>query len=303
VETAVLGVFTAKIFLSALIIGIFLGTVYAIVALGMVAAYRINRVVNLAQAGTAVFGATIYWWMTNIWGAPVIVSLFGGVLAAGAVGALLGIANLHTSHWPRGFVMILTLTATLLLFAVSDNILPPQTVSPASPFGEDGFNVALTYVSYHQIGTFLTCLGVTLAASWTVRKSRAGMYVRAIYDDAAGASTVGVPTSYFVVGVWAFGGALAGLAGILVSPRTTLDSVLLLFVTVYALAGAILGGLESFAIAFAGSMILGISQGIIGGVFAGSLGPGLENLSAVALMAAGVFYAGVKRRDLAHIQT
>src|SRR3546814_2762294 len=48
---------------------------------------------------------------------------------------------------------------------------------------------------------------------------------------------------------------------------------------------------------------LPISQGIIGGVFAGSLGPGLENLSAVVLMAGGVFYAGIKRRDLAHIQT
>jgi branched-chain amino acid transport system permease protein len=303
VETMVLGVVTAKIFVSALIIGVFLGTVYAIVGLGMVAAFRINRVVNLAQAGTAVFGATVYWWMTNIWGAPVIVSLFLGILAGGAVGALLGLANLKMTAWPRGFVMIFTLTVTLLLFAWSDSILPPQTVSPDSPFGEDGFNVALTYVSYHQIGTFLTCIAVTLGATFIMRKTKAGMYVRAIYDDADGASTVGVPISYFVVGVWAVGGALAGLAGILVSPRTTLDSVLLLFVTVYALAGAILGGLESFAIAFVGSMILGVSQGIIGGVFAGSLGPGLENLSAVVLMAGGVFYAGIKRRDLAHIQT
>ena len=53
-----------------------------------------------------------------------------------------------------------------------------------------------------------------------------------------------------VVGVWAVAGALAALAGILVSPRTTLDPYLILFVTIWALAGSILGGLESFGIAF-----------------------------------------------------
>src|SRR5581483_3566006 len=69
--------------LSALIIGVFLGTVYALMALGMVASYRISRVVNLGQAGIAALGATVYWWMTATWGAPVVAALAGGVLASG----------------------------------------------------------------------------------------------------------------------------------------------------------------------------------------------------------------------------
>jgi len=56
------------------IIGIFTGTIYAMMALGIVASFRINRVVNLGIPGIAVFGATIYFQMSNVWGAPVLVS-------------------------------------------------------------------------------------------------------------------------------------------------------------------------------------------------------------------------------------
>ena len=291
---------TASVFESAVIIGIFTGTIYAMMALGIVASFRINRVVNLGIPGLAVFGATIYFQMSNVWGAPVLVSLLGGVLVGAAFGALLGLCNLKMTQWPRGFVMIFTLTVSLFLFGWSDKILPPIQISPASPFGDSGgFKVALTFVSNHQIGTFITCILVTLLMG---TKTRIGVYVRAIYDDGDSAATLGIPLGYFVVGVWAVAGALAALAGILVSPRTTLDPYLILFVTIWALAGSILGGLESFGVAFVGSILVGLSQGILGGGII-HLGPGLENLGAIAVVAVAVFYAGVKRRDLAHIQT
>jgi len=293
----------ADVFESAVIIGIFTGTIYAMMALGIVASFRINRVVNLGIPGMAVFGATIYFQMSNVWGAPVIVALVGGVAVGAIIGALLGLCNLKMTQWPRGFVMIFTLTVTLFLFGWSDKILPPIQISPASPFGDSGgFKVALTFVSNHQIGTFITAIVVTLLMGFVVSKTRIGIYVRAIYDDGDSAATLGIPLGYFVVGVWAVAGALAALAGILVSPRTTLDPYLILFVSIWALAGSILGGLESFGVAFVGSILVGLSQGILGGGII-HLGPGLENLGAIAVVAVAVFYAGVKRRDLAHIQT
>lgn len=295
---------TAAVFESAVILGIFLGTVYALMALGIVASFRINRVVNLGIPGIAVFAATMYFQMSSVWGAPVIIALVAAVIIGAGLGALLGLCNLKMTEWPRGFVMIFTLTVTLFLFGWSDKILPPVQVAPASPFGDSGgFNVALTFVSNHQIGTFLTCILVTMLMAWSVTKSRVGIYVRAIYDDGDSAATLGIPLSYFVVGVWAVAGALAGLAGILVSPRVTLDPYLILFVSIWALAGSILGGLESFGVAFAGSMLVGLSQQLIGAGVFGRPGPGLENLGAILVVAVAVFYAGIKRRDLAHIQT
>jgi branched-subunit amino acid ABC-type transport system permease component len=288
---------------SSLIIGIFTGTIYALMALGMVASFRINRVVNLGIPGLAVFGATVYFRVSTVWGAPIIVALLGGIIVGAAFGAVLGLCSLKMSSWPRGIVMIFTLTATLFLFGWSDRLLPASIVSPQSLFGSGGFRFSLTFVSNHQIGTFLATVAITVLGAWVVSRTRAGLYVRAIYDDGDSAATLGIPTGFFVVGVWAVAGALAALAGILISPRVTLDPLLLLFVSIWALAGSILGGLESFGVGFVGSLLVGVSQGVLGAGVFGHLGPGVENLGAVAVVAAAVFYAGTKRRDLAHIQT
>ena len=152
------------LFVSALIIGVFLGTIYGLMAFGMVASYRISRVVNLGQAGVAALGATVYYWMTAQWGAPVIVSLFAAIAVAALVGGFMGWCNLLMADWPKGFVMIFTLCVTLLLFAYVDHILPPTTIAPVSPFGSSGFNFALTFVAAHQIGTFAVTLATVAAA-------------------------------------------------------------------------------------------------------------------------------------------
>ncbi len=128
------------LFISALIIGVFLGTIYGLMAFGMVASYRISRVINLGQAGIAALGATVFFSMTSDWGLPMIVSLVAAILAGVVVGGGLGYANLLMSEWPKGFVMIFTLCVTLMLFALVDRMLPARPVSPMSPFGTGGFN-------------------------------------------------------------------------------------------------------------------------------------------------------------------
>ena len=49
--------------------------------------------------------------------------------------------------------------------------------------------------------------------------------------------------------------------------------------------------------------ILGVSEGVLGGMYSRYLPPGTENLAAVLIMAVAVMYAGTKRRHLAHLQT
>lgn len=291
------------LFVSALIIGVTLGTIYGLMAFGVVACYRISRVVNFGQAGVAALSASLYWWAATIWGAPLIVSLFGAILVSAGCGAVLGYFNLRMTNVPKGLVMIFTLTISLLLFALVDLILPSYNASPPSIFGSSGFNVALTYVTWDQIGSLVTSILAVVVTTWLLRRTSFGLFVRAIYDDPDGAATVGVPLAAYIVGVWAIAGAMAGLGGILVSTRTGLDSPLLLFVMVWGLAGAVLGGLESFVLAFVGGMVLGVAEGVIGGMLSSDLGPGLENVTAIVIMAGGVLYAGTKRRHLAHLQT
>jgi branched-chain amino acid transport system permease protein len=297
------------VFISALALGVFKGTIYAMMALGLVASFRINRVVNLGIPGLAVIGATAYFQMSTVWGAPLVVALLFGLAAGAFFGAILGYFSLKTVQWARGFVMICTLTGTLLLFGWSDKILPPTQVSPERLFGESGFFIQLAFIQWHQVATLAVLVIVAILATFTIQKTRAGVYVRAIYDDPDSAATLGVPIGYFVVGVYSIAGALAALAGILAAPIVTLDSFLFLTVAIWALAGAIVGGLESFGIGLLGSVAIGVSQGLLGSGLFNDWGPfpqditRYESTGAILIVAVGVLYAGIKRRDLAHIQT
>lgn len=291
------------LFVSALIIGVTLGTIYGLMAFGMVASYRISGVVNLGQAGIAAISAAVYWWLETVWGGPRALAVPAAIALGGVLGSLLGRIVLRVQSWPKGLVMILTLGFTLLLFALADLVLPLNNPSGAPVFGTRGFGVAFTYVTADQIGSFVTCLLVAAITTWALRRTRFGLFVRVIYDDPQTAATMGIPLTRYVNRVWAIAGCMAGLAGILVSTRTTLETPLLLFVMVWGLAGAVLGGLESFGLAFAGGLVLGTADGLLGGMLAGDLGPGLENLFAILITAAGVLYAGRRRRHLAHLQT
>jgi len=291
------------LFISALIVGVSLGTIYGLMAFGMVASYRISKVVNLGQAGIAAWCASAYWWMTQVWGAPIVVGLLGALLAGAVLGGAMGFAVLRMKEWPKGLIMIVSLAATLLLFSLGDRLLPTYNPQTPSPFGEGGFAVLLTFVSWHEVGTFAVCVGFALLMTLVMRRTRFGLFVRAIYDDQDGAATVGIPLTTAVIGVWAASGVLAAVAGCLATNKTTLDTGLLLFVMVWGLAGAVLGGMESFALGFIGGLVLGIAEGVVGGTFGGQLPPGVENLSAIVIMAVGVVYAGTKRRHLAELQT
>ena len=305
-----LAVFTMDVFISALVIGVLVkGTLYAMMALGLVASFRINRVVNLGIPGLAVIGATAYFQMSTVWGAPLVVALLFGLATGGFFGAILGFFSLKTVHWARGFVMICTLTMSLLLFGWCDTILPPTQVSPERLFGRSGFQIRLAYVEYHQLASLGVLLVVSALATYTIKKTQAGVYLRAIYDDPDSAATLGVPIGYFVVGVYAIAGGLAALAGILAAPLVTLDSYLFLTVAIWALAGAIVGGLESFGVGLLGSIAIGVSQSMLGSGLFNDWGPFPEDITryestgAILIVAVGVLYAGIKRRDLAHIQT
>ncbi len=291
------------LFVSALILGVTLGTIYGLMAFGMVASYRISGVVNLGQAGIAALSAAVYWWMEAVAGTPRPVAVPAAILLGAVLGAALGQVTLRLSSWPKGLVMILTLAITLMLFAAADLVLPLNNPAGSPVFGSRGFDFALTYVTADQIGSLATCVVVVVVTTWVLRRTRFGLFVRVIYDDPNTAATMGIPLSAYIVRVWAISGGMAGLAGILVSTRTTLATPLLLFVMVWGLAGAVLGGLESFALAFAGGLLLGIAEDLLGAELAGSLGPGLENLTAILIMATGVLYAGLRRRHLAHLQS
>jgi branched-subunit amino acid ABC-type transport system permease component len=138
-------------------------------------------------------GRSMYWWMDTVERVPRVASVPIALLVGGVLGAALGRVTLWLTSWPKGLVMILTLVATLLLYAGADPFLPGWNPEGATVFGNGGFDVALVHVSADQIGSLSSCLVVVIGTTWVLRRTRFGLHVRVIYDEPDTAATMGIP--------------------------------------------------------------------------------------------------------------
>lgn len=254
--------------------GIFLGAMYAVLALPMVLTFRVNRVVGFVHAGIATAAGFIYWFLVND---PTFTSGVGtggsafltkfwpkgwGVLMAVILGVLLGavfgaIVTGRMATWPRTTVTVCSLGMMLLLAGLVGTIWKSAFEIVKSPFG-DGTEEILEYqASHHEIATISILVLAVAILAVVISRTKLGVQLRAISDDVEGAEMVGIPVRRVSMGVWCVAGGMAGLAGVLIVPRTRVGESIILFVLTRALAGAVLGGFESITLAIAGCLVFG----------------------------------------------
>lgn len=252
-----------------LVNGLASGTIYALVALGVVITYRISRVVNLAQGAVGVFSAFVFHYtLMGSLGLPVALAT---VLAIG-VGALLGAGVERFAVRPvRARGPLATLTATtgvlLLLSELTVQLWGPDNPTIASVFPDTLVRVGSTGVTVHQLATAATVLLLCVGLYLLLARTSLGQGIAAIAQDPGAARIVGLPVSRITTLTWALGGASAALAGLLYIHLNSLDQISLTFVLISSLVAAVLGGFNSLPLAGLGGLAVGLllslSQGYI----------------------------------------
>ena len=100
---------------------------------------------------------------------------------------------------------------------------------------------------------------------WVIRKTRAGLEMRAVVDRSELAGLRGVNAARTSGLAWILTMILAGLGGILITPLFQLNDMLFTLVVLGSLAAVALGGLRSIPIGFIGGLLLGIIQNLLAG--------------------------------------
>jgi branched-subunit amino acid ABC-type transport system permease component len=248
-------------FLGYVVAGLANGTIYALVALGVVVVYRISRVVNLAHGAMGVFAAFCFHYVfIQSWGAPVAVASLLALL----VGAGLGIGVERAFVGPvrrRGTLVTLVMTVgvLLLLTELTVQIWGPNTPPIASVFPDKAIKFGGTGVTAHQFATAGSVLLLGIGLYFLLNRTRYGTAIEAIAEDPGAARIVGLPVRRIVTATWAIGGASAALAGILYIHLNTLDQISLTFVLISSLVAAVLGGFNSLPLAVIGSLGVGVT--------------------------------------------
>lgn len=244
------------------------GTVYALVALGFVLAYKTSGVFNLAFGAQAYVSAVVFFKTRVEWEWGVVPSfLLSVVVLAPLLGVLLEfLVFRHLRTRPPVSGLVVAIGLTLALPAIVDVVLGYEPRGGQTPEGlaDRGNSVFYEVLGVYSFSrnelvamAFATAAVLFLAAVF--KFSAIGLQMRAVVESPRMTELNGIDANKVSAASWALSSFFAGLAGVLIAPRfSTLASGEFLNIVVIAIAAAAIGSLVSLPRAFAGGVGLGV---------------------------------------------
>lgn len=253
-------------FLQYVMNGLAAGSLYALVALGIVLLYRCSRVLNFAHGELATLGVFLaFSGLSRGW--PYPLALATGLAGAAVVsGALYWILVRPVRQGTALGVLITTLGCALFLSGLVVWAWGTDTKVFPFPLSETRvFRLGGVVVSELTAGSLAVALALVAGLSFVVQKTILGLAMRAVAQNPTAAQLLGVPTGRVLAATWAVAGALGAAAGMLLAPAVLLDPFMMLDPFLKGFAAAVLGGLESLPGAVVGGVVLGVAESLFAG--------------------------------------
>jgi len=266
--------------LQAIFSGLALGSVYALVALGFNITHNTTKTLNFGQGEFLVAGAFVaVSGVLLLSGKSVTGSLqmedvtlwrYGGsmlitVAVLGALGVLLyytavrpfvGLPGLAWVMSTIGFGIIIQNTA-LAIWGPSPMVLP-------SPLGDSVIRIAGAGILPQEVLVLVSSVVVMLLLDTVMRKTKIGKAVRAVAQSQNAATLMGINVSAVIVLAFVVSSSLAGLAGLLIAPITTVSVFMGVTLALKAFSAAIVGGLSNARGCMLGGFLLGLIEAMVG---------------------------------------
>jgi len=293
--------------ISAIIQGLASGTLYALVAVGLILVFKGSRVLNLAQGE---MGALSFIVLLAVWRAMGLVpadtretSVAAGVglmLATILATALMGIAvervimrRLVERPAVQGTIATLGLAIVLIYteLLLEPRLIPEGTSSYPIPapvaFGRGSVRVLDASLPAPLVAAFVATALLGFALFVFFNRTRFGLGVVAATSDNTVARILGIPVAKVYRFTWGVGGALSGLAASLAPGTLQADSIKpseMTFILIVALAAAVVGGLDNINGGIVGGLVIGVVIALAKYQFPG-LG-GVDNLAILLVVVA-----------------
>ena len=268
-------------FLSYVVHGLAVGCSFALLASGLIIIYRVTRVVNLAQGAFAVVAAFTTATLLEA-GLPHGVAELLALLAAACVGLLVGVITIGKRGTSPLSSLIATLGLAICGYAVEILIWGDQPRSFAGLEGSFAFGEVELPKQYGLI--VIATLVVFGLLEVFFERTYAGKAFSACASNPYAAKLVGISVVRTGLVGFALGGALGGVAGVLITPLSPLsyDSDVSLFVNGFA--AAIVAGLERPLLALGGGLVLGVAEALVAGYAKASYQTALALLLTLAIL-------------------
>ena len=252
-------------FISYLINGLSLGSVYAIIALGYTMVYGIAKMLNFAHGDVIMIGAYVTLMGMTKSGLSPIVSVLIAVVVCTALGMVIervAYKPLRNAASPLA-VLITAIGVSYLLQNVALLIFGANAQSFPSAVTWEGMSLAdgALNISGETIVTIVICVVIMVVLMTFIKKSKAGQAMRAVSEDKGAAQLMGINVNGTIALTFAIGSALAAIAGVLLcSAYPSLTPYTGAMPGIKAFVAAVFGGIGSIPGAFIGGILLGIIE-------------------------------------------
>ena len=279
-----------QLFLQALITGIMMGGIYALVALGWTLIYKCSGVLNLAMGELTLIGAyvslTLY-----LWGVPFILALLLTII----IGFILGLITERLFldkliGEPVLTVIMVTVGLSFFFRGIivfifgTDTVIFDPPVFPMKPIELGGIIVGQVY-----IWSFVAAIVLLLVFVAFFQYTRWGLSMQATADDEMAALSLGVSARFVYAIAWGIAFVAAGVGGTLLSNINGLN-ISVGYLGLLVLPAVVLGGLNSVPGAIVGGIIIGVLQNLSGTYLDRFFPGGVKEIAPFVFMVVILFY-------------
>ena len=250
-------------FLSYLISGISLGSVYAIIALGYTMVYGIAKMLNFAHGDVIMVGGYVSLLAMSSLGLPWWVGVLLAMAACTVLGVIIeGLAYKPLRAAPSLAVLITAIGVSYFLQNAAQ-LLWGASPKSYTPVVGGALSLGGLTISGISLLTIAMCVVIMVGLTLFTSKSKMGKAMRACSEDKGVAQLMGINVNRTISLTFAIGSALAAIAGVLLcSFNTSLMPTTGSMPGIKAFTAAVFGGIGSIPGAFLGGMLLGIIESL-----------------------------------------
>ena len=251
-------------FLSYLINGISLGSVYAIIALGYTMVYGIAKMLNFAHGDVIMIGCYVVFLAMNGQGWPPLVAVVLSVIVCTVLGIVIEKIAYKPLRRATPLAVLITAigvsyflqNAALLLFGADTKSFTNVVTLPSLKLAGGSLTISGT-----TIVTVLACVVIMAGLMIFIKKTKAGQAMLAVSEDKDAAQLMGVNVNATISLPFAIGSGLAAIAGVLFcSAYPTLTPYTGAMPGIKAFVAAVFGGIGSIPGAMVGGILLGVIE-------------------------------------------
>jgi branched-chain amino acid transport system permease protein len=262
------------VFAQLVVSGLAAGSLYGLMALGLILIYKTTHILNFGHGDMTMFSTFVAFLMLKTAGIPYTVAILGAVAAGFAMGFIVdrGVMRI-AKNAPVTSLFIATLGIGMILQAAAGWIWGYET--KPFPYAIKGRPLLLgdVVLRRHDLLVFAVAATVSLLLYMLFKFTKAGIAMRATAQNRRAARLMGINVSNVGTWSWSLGLGVAATAGCLVAPIVFLDLGTMVLVMIKAIAAAVLGGFTSLPGALAGGLILGVVENLFTGYMPSALAP------------------------------